>query len=124
MVQEAEHAHNPELEPLTQSTGQAGQFPDEDGDASAYDDDVASQASSEALALAVATEEAEEEEEEAAQGPRETLRGLGRLSSLLPRRADAGQEGETAEPQRHHVGQQRYCCICGTAEEHRMRPLS
>ena len=121
LVQEGEHAHNPELEPLTQSTGQAGHSSDEDEDASTYDDDVASQASSEALALAVATEEAEEEEEEAAQGPRETLRGLGRLSSLLPRRADAVQEGETAKPLRYHGCQRRDCRICETAEEHQMR---
>ncbi len=56
------------------------------------DDDAASEASSEALALAVATGEATEEEE-AAEAPKEPKFGLTRLGSLLPRRADAGQEG-------------------------------
>jgi len=65
---------------------------DGEGEASNCDDDADSEASSEALALAVATEEAAEEEE-AAEAPKEPKFGLTRLGSLLPRRADAGQEG-------------------------------
>ena len=122
-MQEGDHAHDTELDPLPQCTGQAGHFSGEDEDASAYDDDMASQASSEALALAVATEEAEEEEEEAALGQREPMKGLSRLSSLLPRRADAGQEGEAAKPSVQCVSDQRDC-LCGTAEECQRRPLS
>ncbi len=63
-------------------------------EASDYDDDAASEASSEALALAVATEEAVKEEEEAAKVPSQPRQGLTRLGSLLPRRAEPGQEGQ------------------------------
>lgn len=59
-----------------------------------YDDDAASEASSEALALAVATEEVVKEEEKAAKLPSQPRQGLTRLGSLLPRRAEAAQEGQ------------------------------
>ena len=72
----------------------AGHHSDGEEGASDYDDDAVSEASSEALALAVATEEAVKEEEEAAKAPSQPRQGLTRLGSLLPRRAEAGQEGQ------------------------------
>ena len=84
-----------ELEPLA---GHGEDHSDGEEGASDYDDDAASEASSEALALAVATEEAVEEEKEAAKVPKEPRQGLTRLGSLLPRRADAQQEGQAYEP--------------------------
>ena len=89
MLQDREEdgdAEEHELDPLARHHSDAEEA------ASDYDDDAASEASSEALALAVATEEAAEEEE-AAEAPKEPKFGLTRLGSLLPRRADAGQEG-------------------------------
>lgn len=83
-------AEEHELEPIARHIRHHS---DGEGEASDCDDDDAdSEASSEALALAVATGEATEEEE-AAEAPKEPKFGLTRLGSLLPRRADAGQEG-------------------------------
>ncbi len=78
-----------ELEPL------ARRHCDGEEGASDYDDDAASDASSEALALAVATEETVKEEEEAAKVPSQPRQALTRLGSLLPRRAEPGQEGQS-----------------------------
>lgn len=97
-------AEEHELEPLAR---QDGHHSDGEGAASDCDDDAASEASSEALALAVATEEAAEEEE-AAEAPKEPKFGLTRLGSLLPRRADAGQEGLFGTMLRHITSCQRH----------------
>ena len=75
-------------------TGREENHSDGEEGESDYDDDAASEASSEALALAVATEEAVKEKEEAAQVLSQPRQGLTRLGSLLPRRAEAAQEGE------------------------------
>ena len=88
-MQETGAGEQHEGEPLA---GQCEHYSDGDG-LSDYDDDAASEASSEALALAVATEEAAAEEE-AADEPREPRKGLTRLGSLLPRRADTAHEGQ------------------------------
>ena len=95
----AEQQQNLQFEPSAAHDGAYSEGEEEGEEEAAYydddddnDDDAASDASSEALALAVATEEAAQEDA-AAQTSREGRQGLNRLGSLLPRRADAGQEG-------------------------------
>ena len=95
----AEQQQNLQFEPKAAHDGAYSEGEEEGEEEAAYydddddDDDAASDASSEALALAVATEEAAQEDA-AAQTSREGRQGLNRLGSLLPRRADAGQEGK------------------------------